>query len=156
MLDLQGDEADAALDHNVFGIAGELRAVRYVPSDEDRARLHPIVRPQFRGWSYALDEAQTAALVNGFHSRSMDEKWNIWSDVATSDGSTAVHFARSWTGRIILTIELRVAGSTSRVVGVTWETDPTHLKDTSEAFARWTFEGIFPGVFGVAAPSVVI
>lgn len=155
MPDLSDDEADALLKWNVFGQAGAPRAERYVPLSDDLARVHPIVRPESDEWSYALDETQTTTLQNGFQSSSMEEKWDIWSDDVSASGATSVTFARSWTGRVIMRVDLQVAGSTSCVVRVTRETDPAHLNDTSQSFARWTFEGCFPGVLGVPPPIAI-
>lgn len=153
MPDLSDDETDALLKWSVFGQAGTPQVGRYVPTPDDLARVHPIARPEVDAWSYALDEAQTAALLNGFRATAMEEKWNIWSEDVSPSGATSVTFARSWTGQVIMRVDLQVAGSTSRVVSAIRETDPAHLKDTSESFARWTFEGCFPSVLGVPPPT---
>jgi hypothetical protein len=133
-------EQRAALEHwSTFGRPGEPDGERFVPTDDYREILKEFVRPESGLWPILFDEAQTAALLRGFHPAEMEDKWIVFSDDPSADGTTSVHLYRSWTGIEIIRVDLQLTGTGSRIIGATWETDPERVKGGTEDFARSTF-----------------
>jgi hypothetical protein len=152
MTDLTDDERDALAHWSAFGRPGAVAVDRYVPTPEDLARVKPFLSSASADWSYDLDRAQTAAVLRGFRAEEMEDKWNIWSDDVSESGATSIYFCRSWTGKLIVRVDIRVSDAGARVVHATWETDSTAIKDPSETFARRQFEECCAWVLGAARP----
>jgi hypothetical protein len=152
MTDLTNNERDALAHWSTYGRPGAIAADRYIPTPEDLARLKPFLTPASADWSYDLNEAQTAALLRGFCAEEMEDKWNIWSDDVSGSGATSAYFCRSWTGKLIVQVDIQLSDAGSRVVHATWEMDSTAIKEPSEAFAREQFEECCAWVLGTARP----
>lgn len=149
---LSPDELEALQHWTHFGQRGAAASERYVPDADERERMHSFAVPESAAWSYSLDPVQTLALLRGFPRGEMEDKWIVYSDDPQADGTTSVHFHRSWTGAEIVRVRLQLDDTTSMVTLGTWETDPEILKQPTEAFARESFETACEWVLGVARP----
>ncbi|CAN5628731.1 hypothetical protein BH10ACT7_BH10ACT7_16450 [soil metagenome] len=139
MTELTPPERDAIAHWAHYGKPGDPVTERYIPDEAERARFKDFVAPQNGVWPDRFDAAQTLLLLNGFPRGAMEDKWIIYSDDPRPDGTTSVHFHRSWTGLQVVQVDLALDADGSRCVGATWEMDTETLKNPSEAFARESF-----------------
>lgn len=149
MSDLSDDERAAITHWAHYGQVGEPVTERFIPDDDERARLAGFIRPQSGVWPDRFDIDQTRALVNGFPRRDMEDKWVIYSDDLRADGTTTVHFHRSWTGLQVLSVDLLVDETGSSSIAARWEMDPDALNNPSEEFARTSFSEVCRWVLGM-------
>ena len=96
-------------------------------------------RPASAGWSDKFTDAQTQALLRGFPRGEMEDKWIVYSDDLTVAGATSVYFHRSWTGSLVLKVDLQLTDAGSRCTCASWETDPAIITGADEQYARETF-----------------
>lgn len=139
MTELSPEEHDAIAHWAAYGRPGEPGPERYVPNDAYRATLHDFVAPATGLWAILFGPMQTEVLLRGFHPEEMEDKWVVYSDDPSGDGTTSIHFHRSWTGNKIIQVDLELTATGSRCVGATWEMDGEIVKGASEEFARQTF-----------------
>lgn len=139
MTELTPQERDAIAHWAHYGQAGDPVSQRYIPDEAERSRFKDFVAPQSGVWPDRFDPAQTLLLLNGFPRGEMEDKWIIYSDDPRPDGTTPVHFHRSWTGVQVVQVDLAVDAHGSRCVGATWESDPETIRGAGEEFARSTF-----------------
>lgn len=133
-------EQRSAIEHWAhYGQPGTPVSERFVPDDFERERFREFVAPQSGVWPDRFNPTQTLLLLNGFPRGEMEDKWIIYSEDVRPDGTTSVHFHRSWTGQQVVRVDLALDADGSRCVGATWESDTDAIRGASEEFARSTF-----------------
>ncbi len=63
-------------------------------------------------WGIPLSSYQTGRLLHGFCPEVMEDKWFVYAEGPDTSGQAFVHFNRSWTGKKMAVLSVKVAGDT--------------------------------------------
>lgn len=121
----------AALAHWAeYGRPGEGVSAAYVPGADDLARLHDFVAPETSSAiALRFDQAQAERLFAGYRPTVPDDKWIVYAASADGGRTASVFFHRSWTGDLIVRIDV-VRGRTGWMLGsIAWETSDEVVSD---------------------------
>lgn len=99
-----------------------------------------IDNPATAEWDRPLTRAEYNKVSMGFSPQDMDDKWVIFADEKDAEGNMSIRIARSWTGRELFRLEIRVqpSGGTesdifAKIVKFTWQRSEGYAGTEEEA-----------------------
>ena len=96
-------------------------------------------------WAIPLSSYQAGRLLHGFCPEIMEDKWFIYADGPDASGQAFVHFNRSWSGKKMAVLSMKVAGDTGNE-GEAWSGCIEQLSWEKEGEGEKADEGCSEGM----------
>ena len=94
--------------------------------------------PATASWDLSISDTDLDKLKAGFMPQDMDDKWRITVTDQSQEGTSSIHFARSWTGieHYVLFVKSNDGGSSGgsggKIEAITWEQNKGGIRITEE------------------------
>lgn len=90
-----------------------------------------FVKPVTASWSQLVSASDVPKIINGYLPGQMEDKWFVYTEGPDTSGLVNVHMHRSWTGKKMFQIEMRVettedfkfADKDAKLSAITFETE---------------------------------
>ena len=89
-------------------------------------------------WDLSISDTDLDKLTAGFEPQEMEDRWHVTVTDQSQNGTSSIHFARSWTGieHYVLLVKPNDGGSSSgggaKVEAITWEQNKGGIRISEE------------------------